>query len=384
MNRKKVIVTALVGTIALAALSVSISLAWYGASDRLGISSLDVSMSTEADLKVSTKSDLDSFKNDLDLNVSEKLWFSPVSSMYNSFWQSQKADSPVFYDCSSSLVPSNGEPALETRAGGDGFFQTELYFITNLKDYYVTLDIDKCEFKNNDNYVRAQNIYNELQEQHKNDSTWSDSEQNLSISEIQDKLDNLLNSLRISILVLDEKDYNYYIIDPMKQSGDVTYYGGRLDNNRDGFYDTYETRMGDSLIEKEVIYGEVNNRDLVAYDDPVHGAHGDGQPSEQNFEEHYEPVFFGNSFNAISKDTAFTYNADDSATNGLKIEKEKSLSQSDIRNDQNSILIPCYKDVPSKVIMSIYLEGWDLDCINATMGASFKTKLSFKLLRGIN
>ena len=50
MNKKRILISAMVGTIAFAALSVSLTLAWYGASDRLAISGLDVSVFSTADL----------------------------------------------------------------------------------------------------------------------------------------------------------------------------------------------------------------------------------------------------------------------------------------------------------------------------------------------
>lgn len=379
MNKKRIIVTSLVGTIALAALSVSISLAWYAASDRLGVQPLEVSMQTNADLKISTSSKLDTFVSDLtneDLNkdMGEDFLFAPTSSMYKDLWMGEKGSKPVFYDSSNShMTDANGRPALEQSKFG--FFQKDIYLITNL-DYYVTLDLDenskdKCIFQNNEdrNTRRAQELYNEHPE-------W-----NMEVSDIKEKLDNLLNCLRVSILVNDDEHYNYYIIDPTKQSGDVTYFGGLLDNNNDGFYDSYVNRESQK---KETVYGEVNNRDLIKYNDPIHGKDGDGQPSEQDHEHIRSEHFFGNSFEGISDDTVFTFDKEASLAAGFEFAKEESLSLSDIRNNDNSLLIPCRKNTPTKIVVSIYLEGWDKDCINATMGASFETKLSFKLLRGIN
>ena len=369
MNKKRIIVTALVGTIALAALSVSISLAWYGASDRLGVQPLNVSMSTNVNLRISTSDKPETFVSDLtnnDLNnLGKKFFFAPTSSMYKDRWMSQDADAPVFYDSSSShMIDYDGNPTIEESKYG--FFSKEIYLLTNL-DYYATLDIDQCVFENNEdaNWNRAQTLFEEHPE-------W-----NLDKSQIKEKLDNLINSLRISILVNDLMDYHYYIIDPTKQSGDVTYYAGLLDNNNDGFYDSYETR--DSL-RKEVVYGEVNDRSLIKYDNPLHTKADSEQDHTQIRDEH----FFGNSFEGVSDDTVYTFNKEASEEAGLEFAKEDSLSLQDIRNNENSLLIPCHKNTPSKIVVSIYLEGWDKDCINATMGASFNTKLSFKLSRGIN
>ena len=65
MNKKNIILTAIVGTIALATLSVSITLAWYGASNRLQINTIDVGIVGNGELKVSTSTDVDSFVESL-------------------------------------------------------------------------------------------------------------------------------------------------------------------------------------------------------------------------------------------------------------------------------------------------------------------------------
>ena len=362
MNKKRLITSITIGTIALVGLSVSLTLAWYGASDRLNMRSLDVVVAGQTTLKISETGEEGTYYSDLDLSPTEEEFvFVPVSSMNKNKWMENKSDRPVFYDCSSPLVPSSGEPNLE--ATTYGFFQKKLYLLTAL-DYYVTLDVnsessEKSVFEANDevNTARAQQLKRE-------NPDWT-----LTVSEIKDKLDSLVNSLRVSILVTEESHYNYYIVDPYKQN--VTTLGGRLDNDRDGYYDTYRTVSGEV---KEVIYGEVNDRSNIVYDDPT------GTSDEKIAQDDH---YFGNSFEALSKKAAYTYNEEASLANGLEIAKEESFSLADIDTEATKLLIPCYGGKPTEIVLSIYLEGWDLDCINSTMGASFTTKLSFKLLRGI-
>ena len=362
MNKKRIITSAAIGTIALVGLSVSLTLAWYGASDRLNMRSLDVVVAGQTNLKISDSSELSTFVSDLDLSPVEKEFvFVPVSSMNKKSWMATQSHNPVFYDCSSSLVPSSGEPNLEIAEYG--FFRKSIYLFTNI-DYYVTLDTDPesanhCLFEANDevNTAKAQQLK-------RDNPDWT-----LSVNEIKDKLDSLVNCLRVSILIPSEDHYNYYIIDPNKQS--VTYLGGRLDNDRDGYYDCYHTTSGET---RETIYGEVNDRSKIVYNDPT-------GTSDERIEQ--KDHYFGNSFEAESRKTVYTYNKEASEANGLEIAKEESFSLEDINSEATKLLIPCYANKPTEIIVSIYLEGWDLDCINATMGASFSTKLSFKLLRGI-
>ena len=83
-----------------------------------------------------------------------------------------------------------------------------------------------------------------------------------------------------------------------------------------------------------------------------------------------------------SRPNAYTYNEEQSKANGFEIAKEDSLWLGALKGDNTNLLIPLTSGVPTKIVLSIYLEGWDLDCVNATMGASFISKLSFKLKGG--
>ena len=372
MNKKRMIVSAAIGTMALVALSISLTLAWYGASDRMLIENLEVHVNAKGNLKVSTSPDIDKFVTDLtneDLNdLNDNFLFAPVSTMHKHTWMDNKEATPVFYESAYKQVLSSGEPYLEKCEYG--FYQKELYFLTTMHNQYAVLDLtDKEEggsfFEVGDNSGRAKDLYNKYHE------VWG-----LELEDIQNKLDNLINSLRVSILVNEENDYHYYIVDPTKKADEVTYLGGRLDNDKNQYYDTYTDL---NHVKREVIYGEVNNRDLIVYDDPVDPNYKDNTQVTAVDEASH---FLGNSFLGKSRKNAYTFNKQASEANGFKIAQEESLSLDDIRNDETSLKIPLVSGVPTKIVLSIYLEGWDIDCINATMGASFNTKLSFKLKGG--
>ena len=367
MNKRKIIISALTGTIALTALSISITLAWYGARDRLSIENLEVGVTGKGDLKISLSPEMDSFVTDL--VDTQKIEFSPVSSMLKSTWMDQKADKPVFYESAYKHVLSSGEPYLE--AAEFGFYSKDVYLLTNVRNQFATLDFDAEKgskisredlIDNEKNFERAQKLHNEYPE-------WG-----LEVSEIKERLDNIANALRISILVNDENNYRYYIIDPTKSDTEITYLGGLLDNDKNGYYDTYKDANYES---REVIYGEVNDRSLLEYKAPE----SDTLPDETPAGAKVDP-YFGNSFVAEHKPTAYTYLEQESKDNGFEIAKEESLSLNQLQNDDTSLLIPLTAGVPSKIVLSFYLEGWDLDCINATMGASFVSKLCFKLKGG--
>ena len=67
----------------------------------------------------------------------------------------------------------------------------------------------------------------------------------------------------------------------------------------------------------------------------------------------------------------------------LKIAIEDSYTLEEIDGNNTELLIPCYREKPTEIVVSVYLEGWDKACINQTMGACFDTSISFKFLRRI-
>ena len=371
MNKRRIIIATLVGTIALTTLSISISLAWYGARDRLNVDNLEINVSAKGNLKISKTGQEGSFVSDLaneDFNdISDDFLFAPVSTMCKSEWMNNDATkgTPVFYDSSAKNVFSNGEPYLEEATFG--YFQKELYLLTTMRNQYAALYFDSedvfegtyCMHDQESNEHRAEILYTNYPE-------WG-----LSKDQIVEKLNDLEKSIRFSILVNEENFYRYYIIDPYKQEGDApVYLGGLLDNDRDGYFDTHKN--------KEIVYGEVNDRSKIVYDDPI----SDEDPAHIHVTEYNQ--YTANSFEPEygSKPTDYTFNRAASEANGLEIATEDSISFESLKKDSSGVLIPLESNIPTKIILSIYLEGWDHDCINATMGASFISKLSFMLKGG--
>jgi hypothetical protein len=355
MNKRKLVISLILGTVALSVISLSASLAWYASSDRLQVNSIDLDLRTDESvgLYIGTSTNEEAFKEKLsneDLNKVKQ--FAPTSSMFHNHWLDAKKDMPEFYNLTEHDiygVPDFNKPSSE------GFYQQKLYLLNNI-DYYVTLDTEQTFITSDktSNHLRAQALVGKVGE--------------LTVDEIEEKLNKLENSMRFSILVNTPNFYQYYIIDPNKDENKVTYYAGRLDVNADEYYDTFNDR--------EILYGEVENRDAIVYDNP----------EDPTFVKPFKETpneFFGNAFNGKNDKSAYTYNEQNSLQAGVKYKQEPSISLDDINSNDNPLLIPCYNGVPTEIVLSIYLEGWDLDCYNSTMGASFDAQLSFKVLRGI-
>ena len=373
--KNRLILSSLIGVTALTAVSLSLSLAWYSSGDRLSISTLEMSVKTDPLIKVSTSNELSTFVDNLDLNSdeyekeSEKFLFKPVSSMYRDDWLTDTADTPLFYD-SSFTASVEGDNKLQAT---QGFYQKKLYLWTEA-NYYVGLDVKNSLFDNDKavNHLRALEFY----------ASPENADLNLSVDEIETALNKLKNCLRVSILINDVEDESkihnrYNIINPTKEENEKVYLGGILDNDNDGYYDTVPTlNDNNEVVQAEFVYGEVNDRSLIKYKDPEIPGHEDERIDQSS-------RFEGNSFHGVHKKSAYTFDEASSNANNLEFKEEGALSLQDVEDSEKGILIPCYANKPREIVISIYLEGWDLDCINGTMGASFNTKLSFKILRGL-
>ena len=363
--KQRIIMSSIIGSVALSALSLSITLAWYASSDRVNVSAFEVQINGDHDLLISTNSDLSTFKDSLEKerdHLNDVELFVPASSMNKHLWMDQKSDTPLFYDNSFYNIPKTGIPQIKQVERG--YYQQKIYLLSDIS-YNVTLDTKETTFlfDEDENLKRAKKLHEDNDE--------------LTVEQYQTYLNNLVNCVRLSILVPDVNNYAYYIIDPYKGENEVTYYGGRLDNDNDGYYDTYEYIDNGQIAEKETIYGQVNDRSKLVYDEPT------GKPVEELEEVAH---FYGNSFNGISKGSAYTFNEQKTLENLDEGETiyaiEESLSFADIESASNKLLIPCQAGVPREIVISIYLEGWDFDCVNATMGASFIDNICFKLAKG--
>ena len=360
MKRSKLILTFYVGIIALSVATLSMSIAWYASNDRARVDSILITVDGDRDIKISTERDgeyLESLDNPSLMSVKD---FSPVTAAHASTWVDTKKDMPVFYDETNySLIENYSE--LVTVANR-GFYSQKLYIKTD-DDLWVTIKTDSTYINANPEYnkIYAEELYATYQ------SGENEILKALSKEEIVDRLNKLVNAMRFSILVTDATDYQYMIINPNKQH--ETYYGGLLDNDIDRYYD-YFVRESDSQSYERVygeIKGDLNN---IVYDEPL-----EEDSAYENANE--EP----NAFNARHKKDVKRFNLEKSLENGIEIAKEDSHELSEFSGNTNPFVIPVYRDTPKEIVLSIYIEGWDLDSVNYTMGATFISNIAFKIER---
>ena len=369
MRKDRLIISFYVGAIALSVATLSMSLAWYASSNRLRIESVIISIDCERQLAISTDPDhgyKHSLSND---DFNDNLLFSPVTSAHNE-WFELKSPTPVFYD---DTVYSDVEEATGTVLSSTGYFSQKLYLKAD-DDVFVTIDPSATFINANKlfNDAYAQKLYEEYLlkvniTNHDDDPTNDVSDDELlTQNDFEERLSGLVNAMRFSVLVTDEDDYNYVILDPNKT--DDTYYGGILDNNVDRYYDYY-TRSVDGL-KYERVYGEFNDKNLIKYDEPL--------AEDSNYEDETEEP---NAFNAMHKKDVKRFNLEKSLANGFEIKKEDSHTLDEFIGNNKPFSFSVYRDKPQEIVLSIYIEGWDLDSINYTMGATFDSNLAFIIER---
>ncbi len=347
MNLKRVTVLFLASAIAFSSLALSFSLAWYSQGRNLEVDNLIMRVETETDLLISPSGEEGTFVDSLTReNLNQVAAFIPVTSMDSASWINT-SDQPVFYDCTNSLVPSSGNPFVDV--ANYGFFRQTLYLYSN-RSVTVSVDGESSFLEANEEANAAYAKTLAAQFPSKTEETYLE------------ELNSLEKAMRISLFVPNQRTYS--IIDPCKE-GD-TYYGGILDNSKNRYYDSY----GKDGERYEAVYGSVNDRSLILYDAPSHG--------DIMTEGEYT------AFNANHQAGVHLYDPEASAANGFQIEKENACSWLDLEKPfrQNPVEIPLNAYTPTPVVVSIYLEGWDRESVNSTMGGNFTAQLDFKIIGG--
>ncbi len=412
MKRNRWLFSLLICLTGFSALGVGVSLAWYASASQLKISQIEIGVQSERNLKVSTSADISSFEehkysseNDTSLRLTseDQDSFKSVSSMYSykedyhTFslddeysWMERKDSAPVFAD--SYMSSSAKVPAIPAKATS-GYFTKEIYLLAD-DDCYVTLDPETCLFNG---YISTrqgpvlsnENIKDEIHNENKKMATklYASQPSDNDVEKWTNLMDSLYKALRVSLLVPDEEDYQYYIIDPFKEiatkdadgnalSYKETYFAGRLNADLDDYYDTYTEEYdkdGKSLY-SETLYGDIDEstRNKAVYGEVC---------KEDQIKSGKIDSYSKSSFNAYTKMNTRPLDFEASLANGLVASKEHSYALAEQGDADCEVRIPVYRNKVRKIVLSIYLEGWDSDCINNTMGASFMSTLSFKIAR---
>lgn len=359
MKKSKLIISMYIVMIALGVVSVSMSIAWYATSRTLFVNSIDISIDTDRELLISESIDGEYSDHISHTEREANGVFVPVTSAHSSLWMSQKPDMPVFYD---ETRFSEEESANLIVPATHGYFSQKFYLKSD-DNVYVTIDpeLTKIDPNKDFNPGYAEILYNDYQ------ALQTEGYKDFSKEEINEMLDRLVKSMRYSILINDENEYSYTIIDPDRENHTATKLGGLLDNDVDQFYDFYKKDGTDEYCER--LYGEIigNKEDYVYFQksDEDSGFDEPGLPS---------------AFNAKHKKDVRRLDLE-STLSKVEIKEEEAINVRDFENEVKPFYFPVYRDRPKEVVVSIYIEGWDLESVNYTMGASFVSDLSFKIYK---
>ena len=353
MKTKRLMVGLFISIITVLVTSVSVSLAWYATGTSLNISNIGISLSGDPSLKIGLKDSegdikyySDNIPDEAFINKVEE--FEPVSTMYSSLFINEKKDFPQFREKYSNTSLNESSSFKESKVATKGFYSTEIYLLSD-QSVYVTLDKENTTFIGNDdiNKVKAKDLQSRLFK-------------DLTIEEVVKNLNNVKYSLRYSLLDNDTQSYRYQVIDPYKE--EETYLCGSLDVNADSYYDSnYNVNSG---LEEEVVYGEYFNEDKIV---------------RSNINEDSSLIGRGSAFNAKHKKGNSEFNFDESVKNGFTPAIEESKSITEVDNDIKFIALEY--GVPKRLVLSIYLEGWDRDNTDVSAYGAFIASLKFKVTR---
>lgn len=340
MKRNRLLIAMLLASVALSATSVSFSFAWYASATRLRVETIQIASHTERSLTICNTAEGEFVSRLGDDNFAEVGLFTPVTASFTESWAGQ--DAPVFYDIS--------RPAFSFEPGETkwdyGFFRNEVYLKCD-DDVYAGIDAEGTSVFTDDAKNRA--YAKELVE----------TRGEYSEEEYFERLSTVYKATRISLLV----DGQYVIYNPYYET--PTLYGGVLDNDNDRYFD-YVIHNNAFY---EVFYGELKEgytRDDLVYLPPL--------------EEDSPLIGEANAFNA--RHHAGVYRLDLESNRDI-IVLEDSLKPEDLSSEKPfpdfSFTLDAYQ--PKRLVVSFFLEGWDLDSVNAAMGASFLWNLSFRIIR---
>ena len=340
--------------------SVATTYAWYALNVLWELPNLDVKIITEQELGFSFKMDLEQKEGAIiryedrineegmftgftleDMEYDKKTGLNDVSGMYQDEWF-KNADPlttrPQFRSHYGATPGSaNPVPGVATQ----GYLQTVLW-LTASEDCEIYLS--KIVETNDDGIEKEVPVIKSV--------------------DTDERLQKVVNTVRLSFYSDDG-----YKIAYQEESGKLktTYYGGPLDMNGDGYYDSFEGR--------EVFYGEYENPEAV---NSLYRASNGG---EQAYPSDMRDVFHAN-----HADVAYLDYDRSNPDPAINVKAEDSHNIYEYIYDEDEPLRPLSRitrltaNEPKRLVLSVYCEGWDLDMTDAINHASFNINIGFTAL----
>lgn len=394
-KKKRILLSIACLTVGLASASVAFTYAWTTIAANNRVDQIEIKVDSKRNLQVSeNKKD---FLSEISFaDSSSNLLYQPISS-YPFRWLEEKnkeyqADSdipdPIFYSAYSGVSNTRVPREAEKLENEVCYFSKHLYFSCD-DEVYVTIDPDSFRMtpKETKNLQRAKQVAEKV-------TFGTQDEKEAFIKQKKKQLDSIVDSMRISLLYQDDSgSLQYRIIDPKKREGETTEFLGNLNSSTTPYYDTffenkieYETLYGYIQDDGKIIQG-ANAVDLMDYYSPVLD-----KDTLQNTDINHPVTDMEetNSFSSYSKEGTRHLNLEEYKKKHTPV-KEESYTLEEIRpkevTRESPIMIPVRRNEgkdgyrPAEVVISVYMEGWDRDCINETMGATFDCTMEFMIAR---
>lgn len=346
-NKKNLIINSFVGILALGGL-ITGTFAWFAAANAVSIDTFKVTYGGADDLQIGllVPEDHPELGNHGDIDYYEELseqnlidygyvdpeeTLSPVSSMYQSRWLNETTDlsDPTLFPVLREGFTTYSNTTDSTVASS-GFFQFEFYFKSNM-DLYLYLD-DTSTLVPDSEKNAEDPVGNE------------------------EALNNVHKSMRVSFL----SPLGFTIWEPNTETASTTTFADRLDIiSRDGYYDF----NGEIDAYREILFGEVDDPSKIVY-------------SESGRATALDPL---TTFNASTYTSVSPIDMDASIANGLVMGQETSKTTGELANKEllESALAYLPENIPVRVVITVYAEGWDRDNNDFVERANFI--LSLKL-----
>ncbi len=319
------------------------TLAWFSIGSYTTLRNIEFGFDSGTKLKAQLKSLDDGEWVDPDddgcFRFSDEFSFAPVSGMFQSDWYSLDLD------------PESDKPKYMLGYGGSGVTTTTRTDYASENDQYISL-----EFR----FTCDRDIYLFLDT--KTTKVESDKEANKAmVSSLNGLSESDLNRVENACRVSFFGNMGYLIYEPNAIEGSSTYYGGRLNARPvDGYWDY------DEKTRKEILYGEYDSEALSLLEyEPV-----------TSQEEVIDPL---NTLEAVSKQGNLAISNLSSLKEEGHIAKETSYTLSELGGNASIkrplLFIPAGQT--RRLTVSIYIEGWDLDCDTFIEAATLAANITF-------
>jgi hypothetical protein len=319
---------------------VTSTVAWFDISNNLIVNNLSLSFSDDKGIKVAFSdggeeysiADATILEKETNYHSSDALY--PVTSAFQSKWLNEKTSfagtTPIL-----RVGPQDGEGVADK-----GFIQLPLYFVTP-QDGYIYLDASTSF----------------LADQAENEKTARRLKLNLA------DLNKIQGCIRVSFY---SDDFGFKIFEPNVAVSSNTLLGGRLDINPfDGYFDYNEK------TKREILFGDYNkDADPTLF-------YGLASADDTKPEGEVDCFHSGTKAGIAPLDIESS-----TESGGLLITQEKTYPLSDMLAPSDGMpggnpVTYCVAGEPHKVIVTIYVEGWDFDTVASIVSSSVSMNLSF-------